>query len=56
MWENRHEGATYVAVHGLPRAGLSTREELYRAWALREAEARGEEIHRVDTGSQETLR
>jgi acrylyl-CoA reductase (NADPH)/3-hydroxypropionyl-CoA dehydratase/3-hydroxypropionyl-CoA synthetase len=56
MWENRHAGATYVAVHGLPRLGLTTRDELYRAWALRDAEARGEEIRRIDTGSAGTLR
>ncbi len=56
MWENRHAGATYVAVHGLPRPGLTTKDELYRAWALREARARGEEIRRVDTGSARTLR
>jgi acrylyl-CoA reductase (NADPH)/3-hydroxypropionyl-CoA dehydratase/3-hydroxypropionyl-CoA synthetase len=40
MWENRHAGANYVATHGLPRTGLKTRDELYRAWAIREAEAR----------------
>jgi len=56
MWDNAHAGATYVAVHGLPRAGLKTRDELYRAWALREAEAEGVEIRRVDTGSAGTLR
>jgi acrylyl-CoA reductase (NADPH)/3-hydroxypropionyl-CoA dehydratase/3-hydroxypropionyl-CoA synthetase len=41
MWENRHAGANYVATHGLPRRGLKTRDELYRAWAIREAEKRG---------------
>jgi len=56
MWENRHAGATYVAVHGLPRLGLKTRDELYRAWAIRDAEARGDEIKRIDTGSAGTLR
>ena len=56
MWENRHAGATYVAVHGLPRAGLKTRDELYRAWALREAEAEGVDLGRIDTGSAGTLR
>mgnify|MGYP006278592721 FL=1 len=56
MWENRHAGATYVAVHALPRTGLKTRDELYRAWAIRDAEARGEEIRRIDTGSAGTLR
>jgi acrylyl-CoA reductase (NADPH)/3-hydroxypropionyl-CoA dehydratase/3-hydroxypropionyl-CoA synthetase len=56
MWENRHAGATYVAVHALPRTGLKTREELYRAWALRDAMARGEQVERIDTGSAEALR
>jgi acrylyl-CoA reductase (NADPH)/3-hydroxypropionyl-CoA dehydratase/3-hydroxypropionyl-CoA synthetase len=56
MWENRHAGATYVAVHALPRMGLKTRDELYRAWAIRDAEARGETIERIDTGSAGTLR
>ncbi|MCY4342252.1 MAG: AMP-binding protein [Gammaproteobacteria bacterium] len=56
MWENRHAGANYVAAHALPRTGLKTREELYRAWAIRDAEARGERIERVDTGSAGALR
>ncbi len=56
MWDNVHAGATYVAVHGLPREGLKTRDELYRAWAIREAEAQGIELRRVDTGSAGTLR
>jgi len=56
MWVNEHAGATYVAVHGLPRTGLKNRDELYRAWALREAEAEGVELRRVDTGSAGTLR
>jgi acrylyl-CoA reductase (NADPH)/3-hydroxypropionyl-CoA dehydratase/3-hydroxypropionyl-CoA synthetase len=56
MWENRHAGATYVAVHGLPRLGLKTKEELYRAWAIREAEARGVQMGRIDTGSAGALR
>ncbi len=56
MWDNEHAGATYVAVHGLPRAGLKTRDELYRAWALREAEDQGIDLRRVDTGSAGTLR
>ncbi|MCH2100013.1 MAG: enoyl-CoA hydratase-related protein, partial [Pseudomonadales bacterium] len=51
MWENRHAGASYVATHGLPRAGLKTRDELYRAWAIRDAQARGEDFTSVDTGS-----
>ena len=29
MWENRHQGANYVAVHALPREGLKTKDELY---------------------------
>jgi len=56
MWNNEHAGATYVAVHGLPRGGLKSRDELYRAWALREAEAEGVELRRIDTGSAGTLR
>jgi acrylyl-CoA reductase (NADPH)/3-hydroxypropionyl-CoA dehydratase/3-hydroxypropionyl-CoA synthetase len=56
MWENRHAGATYLAIHALPRAGLKTREELFRAWALRDAAARGERVERIDTGSAEALR
>jgi len=56
MWTNTHAGATYVAVHGLPRQGLKTRDELYRAWAIREAEARGIELRRVDTGSAGSLK
>ena len=56
MWDNEHAGATYVAIHGLPREGLKTRDELYRAWAIREAEEQGIELHRVDTGSAGSLR
>ncbi|MFN2289186.1 MAG: AMP-binding protein [Chromatocurvus sp.] len=56
MWENRHAGANYVAVHGLPRAGLKTRDELYRAWAISEAEKRGEAMQHIDTGSAGALR
>jgi acrylyl-CoA reductase (NADPH)/3-hydroxypropionyl-CoA dehydratase/3-hydroxypropionyl-CoA synthetase len=56
MWDNAHAGATYVAVHGLPREGLKTRDELYRAWAIREAERQGIELRRIDTGSAGTLR
>ena len=56
MWDNQHAGATYVAMHGLPRPGLKTRDELYRAWALREAEAEGVDLRRVDTGSAGSLR
>ena len=56
MWENRHDGANYVAVHALPRMGLKTKDELYRAWALKEARARGESVAKTDTGSATTLR
>jgi len=56
MWENRHAGANYVAVHNLPRAGLKTRDELYRAWAIRDAERRGEMMQQIDTGSAGALR
>jgi len=56
MWENRHAGSTYVAIHNLPRLGLKTKEELYRAWAIREAEARGVSVARIDTGSAGALR
>ncbi|MFK7831047.1 MAG: AMP-binding protein [Congregibacter sp.] len=56
MWENRHAGANYVATHGLPRPGLKTRDELYRAWAIREAEQRGETFTHIDTGSAGALR
>ena len=55
MWENRHAGATYVALHAVPRAGLKSRDELYRAWAVRDAEARGEQVSRIDTGSRGAL-
>jgi len=56
MWENRHAGANYVAVHALPRLGLKTRDELYRAWAIRDARAQGLEMERVETGSAGALR
>ncbi|MFT7287904.1 MAG: acrylyl-CoA reductase (NADPH)/3-hydroxypropionyl-CoA dehydratase/3-hydroxypropionyl-CoA synthetase [Halieaceae bacterium] len=56
MWENRHAGANYVATHALPRPGLKTRDELYRAWTLREAEKRGESFEHIDTGSAGSLR
>jgi acrylyl-CoA reductase (NADPH)/3-hydroxypropionyl-CoA dehydratase/3-hydroxypropionyl-CoA synthetase len=56
MWENRHQGANYVAVHALPREGLKTKDELYRAWALRDAAERGEQITQVETGSAGALR
>ena len=56
MWENRHAGANYVALHALPRLVLKTRDELYRAWAIRDAEERGETFERIDTGSAGALR
>lgn len=56
MWDNAHAGANYVAIHALPRLGLKTRDELYRAWALREAQAQGIEWQHIDTGSAGTLR
>jgi len=56
MWENRHQGANYVAMHALPRAGLKSKDELYRAWALRDAEQRGEAIEQIETGSAGALR
>ncbi len=33
MWENRHAGSTYVVNHALPRPGITSKEELYEAWA-----------------------
>jgi acrylyl-CoA reductase (NADPH)/3-hydroxypropionyl-CoA dehydratase/3-hydroxypropionyl-CoA synthetase len=33
MWDNRHDGATYVCNSRTPVAGLRTRDELYEAWA-----------------------
>jgi len=56
MWDNKHAGANYVAIHALPRPGLKTRDELYRAWAIRDAEARGEAITTIDTGSAGSFR
>ncbi|MEO1202945.1 MAG: AMP-dependent synthetase, partial [Pseudomonadota bacterium] len=56
MWDNEHAGANYVAIHALPRLGLKTLDELYRAWAIRDAEARGETITRIDTGSAGSFR
>ncbi len=56
MWENRHDGANYVVTHALPRMGLKTKDELYRAWALRDAADRGETITKVETGSAGALR
>ena len=56
MWENRHGGANYVVTHALPRMGLKSKDELYRAWALRDAAERGEVITKVETGSAGALR
>jgi acrylyl-CoA reductase (NADPH)/3-hydroxypropionyl-CoA dehydratase/3-hydroxypropionyl-CoA synthetase len=36
--------------------GLKTKDELYRAWALRDAAERGEVITKVETGSAGALR
>jgi acrylyl-CoA reductase (NADPH)/3-hydroxypropionyl-CoA dehydratase/3-hydroxypropionyl-CoA synthetase len=33
MWDNRHEGATYIVNHALPAFGLRSRDELFEAWA-----------------------
>jgi acrylyl-CoA reductase (NADPH)/3-hydroxypropionyl-CoA dehydratase/3-hydroxypropionyl-CoA synthetase len=37
MWENRHQGATYVCNHALPALGLRSRRELFEAWAAAQA-------------------
>jgi len=41
MWENRHQGATYVVNHALPALGLRGREALFEHWAAQAAGARG---------------
>ena len=33
MWDNRHQGATYVLNHALPALGLRSRDALFEAWA-----------------------
>jgi acrylyl-CoA reductase (NADPH)/3-hydroxypropionyl-CoA dehydratase/3-hydroxypropionyl-CoA synthetase len=33
MWDNRHAGANYVCNHALPATGLTSRSELFEAWA-----------------------
>ena len=38
MWENRHQGATYVCNHALPALGLRSRRELFEAWAAAPAD------------------
>ncbi len=55
MWENNHGGANYVVTHALPRMGLKTKDELYRAWALRDAAERGEVMKKIETGSAGAL-
>jgi acrylyl-CoA reductase (NADPH)/3-hydroxypropionyl-CoA dehydratase/3-hydroxypropionyl-CoA synthetase len=42
MWENRHQGATYVCNHALPALGLRSRRELFEAWAAAPAAFRGD--------------
>ncbi len=36
MWDNRHQGATYVVNHALPAPGLRSRDALFEAWAAGE--------------------
>jgi acrylyl-CoA reductase (NADPH)/3-hydroxypropionyl-CoA dehydratase/3-hydroxypropionyl-CoA synthetase len=36
MWDNRHQGATYVVNHALPALGLRSRDDLFEAWAAGE--------------------
>lgn len=38
MWDNTHEGATYVVNHALPDVGLRTRDELFECWASQRSE------------------
>ena len=33
MWDNKHQGATYVVNHALPALGLRGRDALFEAWA-----------------------
>jgi acrylyl-CoA reductase (NADPH) / 3-hydroxypropionyl-CoA dehydratase / 3-hydroxypropionyl-CoA synthetase len=33
MWDNKHQGATYVVNHALPALGLRSRDALFEAWA-----------------------
>ncbi len=33
MWDNKHQGATYVVNHALPAPGLRSRDALFEAWA-----------------------
>jgi acrylyl-CoA reductase (NADPH)/3-hydroxypropionyl-CoA dehydratase/3-hydroxypropionyl-CoA synthetase len=43
MWENRHQGATYLCNHALPALGLRSRRELFEAWAAAPAAFEGKE-------------
>jgi acrylyl-CoA reductase (NADPH) / 3-hydroxypropionyl-CoA dehydratase / 3-hydroxypropionyl-CoA synthetase len=36
MWDNQHQGATYVVNHALPARGLRSRDALFEAWAAGE--------------------
>jgi acrylyl-CoA reductase (NADPH)/3-hydroxypropionyl-CoA dehydratase/3-hydroxypropionyl-CoA synthetase len=36
MWDNKHQGATYVVNHALPALGLRGRDALFEAWAAGE--------------------
>ena len=33
MWDNQHQGATYLVNHALPALGLRSRDALFEAWA-----------------------
>ncbi len=33
MWDNRHQGATYLVNHALPAPGLRSRDALFEAWS-----------------------
>jgi acrylyl-CoA reductase (NADPH) / 3-hydroxypropionyl-CoA dehydratase / 3-hydroxypropionyl-CoA synthetase len=33
MWDNKHQGATYVVNHALPALGLRSKDALFEAWA-----------------------
>ncbi|MFC4541157.1 AMP-binding protein [Halosolutus amylolyticus] len=36
MWDNEHEASSYVAEHALPDEGLTSKEELFLAWAAQD--------------------
>ncbi|MDZ7628336.1 MAG: AMP-binding protein [Parvularculaceae bacterium] len=36
MWDNAHQGATYLVNHALPALGLKSRDELFEAWSARD--------------------